>query len=179
MANYCYIIQEREFLYLNNPIYKIGKTTQDGLKRYKQYPKGSKIILFIEVDNCHEFENNVKKLFNSKYIQRTEYGIEYYEGDKDEMIMDYIKIKISLSHKNKNLILNYNQNNIKKYNKLEEESKINNIKQVESSQTNKINKTLNSNNLLNIFQEQKNYSFDKNTFVIDNNKKFEDRKGFL
>jgi hypothetical protein len=179
MSNYCYIIQEREFLRLNYPIYKIGKTTQDGLKRYKQYPKGSKIILFIEVDDCHEFETNVKKLFNGKYVQKTEYGIEYYEGDKDEMIMDYIKIKNSLSHKNKNLFLNYDKINIKKFDKLKEEYDKNKIKQIESNQTNTINKTFNSNNLSNIFHEQKNYYFDKNFCTVDDDKKFENRKGFL
>lgn len=56
MSNSCYIIQEREFINSKEEIYKIGKTEQYGLKRVKQYPKGSKIILFIEVENCHEFE---------------------------------------------------------------------------------------------------------------------------
>lgn len=116
-SNNCYIIQEREFLNLNQDIYKIGKTTQEGLKRTNQYPKGSKIILFMEVQNCHEFENKVKNLFDKKYIHRKDIGSEYYEGDKEQMIKDFIDIKNNLINfdesqpilKHKNQILVENQ----------------------------------------------------------------------
>lgn len=77
-------------------IYKIGKTTQEGTKRFTQYPKDSKLILLMEVENCHEFENQVKEIFNKKYQRRKDIGNEYYEGDKDEMVKDYFELKKSI-----------------------------------------------------------------------------------
>ena len=96
MSNSCYIIQEREFIKSGEEIYKIGKTTQEGTKRLTQYSKGSKIILLMEVENCHEFENQVKDIFNKKYQRRKDLGNEYYEGDKDEMVKDYFELKKSI-----------------------------------------------------------------------------------
>ena len=93
MSNSCYIIQEREFIKTGEEIYKIGKTKQEGTKRINQYPKGSEIILLMKVENCDEFENKVKILFNKKYNQRKDIGIEYYKGNKDEMVKDYFNLK--------------------------------------------------------------------------------------
>lgn len=108
MSNSCYIIQEREFIKSGEEIYKIGKTTQKGTKRFNQYPKDSRLILLMEVENCHEFENQVKEFFNKKYQRRKDIGYEYYEGDKDEMVKDYFDLKKSIinvkiiNSKNKN-----------------------------------------------------------------------------
>ena len=89
---YIYLLQEREFIRMNEPIYKIGKTTQENHTRFFQYPKGSKLLLQIICDNCHINEKLIKKTFNKKYKQRKDYGIEYFEGDLKYMIMDIFKI---------------------------------------------------------------------------------------
>lgn len=91
----CYIIQEREFIKTGENIYKIGKTKQEGTKRIDQYPIGSKIVLFLEVDNCSEFENKVMNVFNAKYNQRKDIGKKYYQGDKNSMVKDFINIKFN------------------------------------------------------------------------------------
>jgi len=44
---YLYILREREFLNLRNPIYKIGKTRQEPNSRLSGYPKGSEIYAFV------------------------------------------------------------------------------------------------------------------------------------
>ena len=119
MSNYCYVIQEREFINLNQNIFKIGKTTQEGLTRFKQYSKGSKLILFIEVYNCHEFENDIKKLFNKKFKQMKCYGTEYYEGNKNDMIKEFINI-----YKNQNIQNNLIQTEDIKNNYVKDTSKI-------------------------------------------------------
>jgi len=76
--NYIYIIQIRELLDTN--IYKIGKTKQENLKRFNQYPKGSKLISQYDCFDCDIVEKNIIHMFKSKYVQRTEYGVEYFEG---------------------------------------------------------------------------------------------------
>lgn len=52
---YLYIIKEREFIKLNENIYKIGRT-KDIIKRYKQYPKNSIIIYSVMLKKYHELE---------------------------------------------------------------------------------------------------------------------------
>jgi hypothetical protein len=42
--------------------------------------------------NCHELEKEIIKLFTSKYIQKTYFGREYFEGDQHSMIGDLCDI---------------------------------------------------------------------------------------
>ena len=58
----CYILREREFIRLNENIYKIGKTKQPINKRLSQYPKGSELLLCLKVNNCDKFEKNIIKI---------------------------------------------------------------------------------------------------------------------
>lgn len=88
MSNYIYLLQEREFIKTKEPIYKIGKTRQKHNDRLKQYPKGSKLLLQISVDDCDKFERDIIKLFREKYKWRKDIGHEYFEGNYNEMIKD-------------------------------------------------------------------------------------------
>jgi hypothetical protein len=90
--NYCYIVQEREHIRTNENIYKIGKTKQENLKRIQNYPNGSKLIIQIEVIDCDIFEKEIIQKFKEKYEQKKLIGTEYFEGNKSEMINDYIHI---------------------------------------------------------------------------------------
>jgi len=83
--NYVYLIREREFVRTNEQTYKLGKTTQLPNSRLAGYPKGSEVILFIDVQNCHLVEKNLIEQFNDLYKQKKEYGREYYEGDLNNM----------------------------------------------------------------------------------------------
>lgn len=86
-----YLIHEREFITTNKHIYKIGRSTNIS-NRMLNYPKGSNILLILHVSNCTLLEKLIKKEFNDKYILRKEYGLEYYEGNKDDMINDIFTI---------------------------------------------------------------------------------------
>lgn len=86
--NYIYLLQEREFIKTNESIYKIGRTKQEQNKRFKQYPKNSKLLLQIECDDCVELEKYLLKIFKDKYKQRKDIGNEYFEGDPKNMIND-------------------------------------------------------------------------------------------
>lgn len=111
MAEYVYIIHLREFILLEKPIYKIGKTTQSITKRLSQYPKGSIPYYIAPVTNCTEAENRIKKKFNKHFKKCTDIGSEYFEGDVFVM-KDTIEMILS----NKNLHLRQaqckNDNNI-------------------------------------------------------------------
>ncbi len=43
-TEYIYLLHEREFLRLNEQVYKIGKTRKENLSRFNQYPNGSKLL---------------------------------------------------------------------------------------------------------------------------------------
>ena len=86
-----YLLIEREFINSNTKVYKIGRTN-DCLKRIKNYPKGSKLLFTSLCDNHYECENKIKEIFKNKYKQRTDIGLEYFEGDCNEMISDIVNI---------------------------------------------------------------------------------------
>ena len=69
--NSMYILQEREFLNLRQPVYKIG-ITETIHNRMGQYPKGSKIICVITVDG--DPEALCLQKFRTLFIPRTDIG---------------------------------------------------------------------------------------------------------
>ena len=86
--HYIYLLYLREFIRTRENIYKIGKTTQPGGKRFSQYPKGSIMLCIIICKNCHKLEKELIKLFKGKYIFQKDYGNEYFQGDYISMITD-------------------------------------------------------------------------------------------
>jgi phage/plasmid-associated DNA primase len=82
---YIYLIREREFIKMNEEVYKIGRTQQTNYNRFKDYPKGSKLIFHIECSNCITLEQELIKIFKEKFIQRRDIGIEYFEGNVNIM----------------------------------------------------------------------------------------------
>lgn len=106
-----YIIREREFIKTNEDIYKIGKTEQMQNRRFNQYPKGSEILLVICVNDCHVFENKIKKIFNEKFIKRPDIGIEYYQGNINVMTYEIMKLYNEENNYNlkDNILGNYNE----------------------------------------------------------------------
>jgi hypothetical protein len=96
--NYIYLLQLREFYNMKQPIYKLGKTHQEGLKRFQNYPKGSVLIYQSICGNCDYLEKIIIKFFKLKYIQKTDYGLEYFEGNYVDMKND---INIIIMHDDK------------------------------------------------------------------------------
>lgn len=81
-----YLIQTREFVRLKENTYKIGRS--HNLKnRVKNYPKNSSVILTIQCNNSVQCEKNLINIFKQKFIQKKEYGLEYFEGNMEEMIV--------------------------------------------------------------------------------------------
>jgi len=85
MSHFIYLLWPREFVKHNEATYKIGKTTRNPHKRLSEYAKGSELILVVKVDDCHTMEITLIKLFDIRFVKRTEYGNEYYSGDVERM----------------------------------------------------------------------------------------------
>lgn len=91
-----YIIHEREFLHTESDIYKIGRTTNI-YRRNCQYPKNCSICFSRQTENVVIDEKNLINLFKSYFINKTEYGDDYFEGNIDLMIKiinDYLDEQI-------------------------------------------------------------------------------------
>lgn len=99
--NYVYLIREREFIRCNDPVYKLGKTTQLPNSRLSGYPKHSEVLLFIDVFDCHFTEKELMKYFDNLFICRRDIGREYYEGDLNFMkrtFFDVIGREFEVAH---------------------------------------------------------------------------------
>tara|TARA_B100000945_G_scaffold71805_1_gene54811 strand:+ start:4175 stop:4768 length:594 start_codon:yes stop_codon:yes gene_type:complete len=91
---FLYIIKTRESIRLNEPVYKIGRTS-DIQNRILQYPKGSNLITCISVSNQHTAEKILIREFSEKFTKRIDMGNEYFEGDLESMksiLNEYSKI---------------------------------------------------------------------------------------
>lgn len=88
MPQYIYMLREREFIASNQDIYKIGRSEQENCIRVVKYPKSSELICKNSCFDCLEMENYLIKLFKNKYIQRTDIGSEYFEGNVIQMHND-------------------------------------------------------------------------------------------
>ena len=89
---YVYLLQEREFVTHDEPVYKIGRTAQLNFIRFNQYPKNSKSYFQSYCGNCQICEKLIIDLFSVKYIRRVDIGSEYFEGDVCSMIIDICTI---------------------------------------------------------------------------------------
>ena len=86
--NYIYIIREREFLRLDEDVYKLGRTTQRNLKRLMQHSKGSELLFQSMCADCNHVELDIREIFIRNYTQRDDYGRKYFQGCVYEMISD-------------------------------------------------------------------------------------------
>lgn len=96
--HYIYMLKEREFIKTKENVFKIGKTTQNNLGRFSQYPNGSILYFQMICKDCHKIEKIIINSFRLKYINRSDIGTEYFQGDHNDMIDD-IYYEICKFHK--------------------------------------------------------------------------------
>lgn len=84
VPGYLYMIREREFVRLEENTYKIGRS-KNFESRFQSYPKDSEVIGFFVLRDHINAETNLIRLFDSKFVQKKEYGREYYQGDPEQM----------------------------------------------------------------------------------------------
>ena len=85
-CEYVYLLREREFVRLNEPVYKVGRTKQAPNERFNGYPKGSEIELYVRVNDSATIEKQIIQTFKRDFIHKKDYGNEYFEGTAKEMI---------------------------------------------------------------------------------------------
>ena len=76
----------REFVNSGENTYKIGRSSKSFPNRIRSYPKNSKLYLCLRTSNNVIVESNLKKIFRDKFIKRSDYGSEYFQGDIGTMI---------------------------------------------------------------------------------------------
>ncbi len=86
-----YWIKEREFVRLQEDVWKIGRTT-NWAQRYAQYPKGSVIMAMIAVHDCKVAEDELIKGFRRRLIARPDIGREYFQGESHVVGMLFCNI---------------------------------------------------------------------------------------
>lgn len=87
-SEFIYLIWKREFRRLNEPTYKIGRTGRTMMERLKEYDNNTETIYTRPVNDSTLIESKLKALFKEKYIQKLEYGNEYFYGDFRQMTND-------------------------------------------------------------------------------------------
>ncbi len=89
-----YIIQERESVRMNEPVYKIGRTSKSFQTRFKQYPEGSRAYFVYAVPDSIDTETKIIDRFNEKF--KLIRGREYFEGPIHELIEEAMNICIAV-----------------------------------------------------------------------------------
>jgi predicted nuclease with TOPRIM domain len=98
VQEYVYIIRECDFVRLNEDIYKIGRTSKTNPEdRFQKYRKGTEIVAFFKVNNSIECKNKMIKCFSNhiNIKKMSEYGKEYFQGNRNELLSEILKIVIN------------------------------------------------------------------------------------
>jgi len=92
---FIYLVKTREFINSGESIYKLGKT-RNPKNRLSSYPKGSRVYLLLKCFDCDKFEKDLLLDFSCNFSRVKDIGLEYFEGDIDEMIDKIIELKIKV-----------------------------------------------------------------------------------
>ena len=177
MTQYIYLVQAREFIKTKEAVYKIGMTTMENYKRFKNYPKGSILLFHMACINAKRLETSIINIFDNKFKRMYDIGREYYEGDPNSMIeIIYTSIKderLELKQKeegksNIQIISEITSSNISEFSdNFHEESKLNVNNKLELKQEEgKLNEIIYSPDI-GEFSESDNY-FDEDSDFSDN-----------
>ena len=84
-----YLVQPKELIGTNR--YKIGMSNNPDLERCKNgYKKGTRYLCIMECDNPLKIENEIKKIFNTKF--KLIAGNEYFEGIENDILNVFLEI---------------------------------------------------------------------------------------
>jgi hypothetical protein len=92
---YIYLIREREFVRLGESVYKIGRS-KNFEKRFESYPKNSEILCCTFTKDQFRAERTLIHLFDSLFTQRSDFGREYFEGNRAKMIQEFLALSIRI-----------------------------------------------------------------------------------
>lgn len=84
-----YVVYLRHCKSTNMPVYKVGRA-EDAGERLKAYAKGSIILARIPVSNMLDSEAVLLRLCRDRFIERRDFGAEYFEGNLSTIISTLI-----------------------------------------------------------------------------------------
>ena len=122
--SFVYVLIEREFITTQQNVYKIGKT-KDIIQRFKNYPKGSKLLCMSICQDHHKSETNLKNVFKLKFIHRQDIGQEYFEGELYDVIDTFHKHYEIRDCRSSSHVECHTLNNLPKINQFNSERKSN------------------------------------------------------
>lgn len=96
-SGYIYLIHIREFLTTGQNVYKIGRTQQKDLKRFKTYPNGSELLFHAKCNDCVKSEKYLIKLFTEHFLLREDLGNEYFQGELSDMLRELHRFMLEAS----------------------------------------------------------------------------------
>jgi hypothetical protein len=88
-----YLIWTREFYRNQEMVLKVGRS-QNPDQRICSYGKGTKVFLVHFVSDPNHVENLLKKSFTEKFKLRSDIGLEYFEGPRDDMAQCFCSITL-------------------------------------------------------------------------------------
>lgn len=89
--DFVYLLQEREFVRINEQTYTIGKTSLMLDKWINVCPRGSRLFLFCNVSDCHKVCSNIANVFDHFFERRLDYGEEHiYSGNLETMKREFL-----------------------------------------------------------------------------------------
>ncbi len=89
---FIYLLQDRESIRMNDNVFKVGKC-EDIVNRFKKYPKGSKLLKYIQVSNRHVSEGLLLKMMRDRHEVAKSYGNEYFYGDLNAIVSTFLSMK--------------------------------------------------------------------------------------
>lgn len=98
---YIYLIREREFVRMKEDVYKIGRSKHFE-KRFASYPKDSEILACAFLPDQFRGERKVIETFDKQFQQREDIGREYYEGDRNKILKEFLHLSLEL-HKDQTI----------------------------------------------------------------------------
>jgi hypothetical protein len=106
-----YLLQPAELVGTDR--YKVGRTCTKNLSRCtKSYKLGSRYLCIMECNDCVLLENKIKEKFNKLFSIVA--GREYFQGDENIMIVEFIKSVLEFNKINYDYadMINSNNNNV-------------------------------------------------------------------
>ena len=88
-------LYEREFVNSNKPIYRLCSAIQRNNEPL-QFPNGSILLIQLTTNDCEKSMKLITDIFKIKYKYRNDLGDYYFEGNKQSMINDFIRINTDI-----------------------------------------------------------------------------------
>jgi hypothetical protein len=102
--HFIYLIEQHD-VNKNKTVYKFGKTTRNFINRLSEHGKTSKVLLVMEVEDCHSNEKTILRILKNdkEIVQERDLGKEFFSCEKKQYIKNLILQKVIDIHNEKTI----------------------------------------------------------------------------